>query len=306
MRPDEFKPGSTTSFSKFRFLDVDPPSPLYIQRDDHLFLTMRSSIAGAAVQITGGILLAPFPRGGQPDQAVAQQDVAAPASSQIIEPISATLTNVAAYSATTATLALTEGYLLRLGVQGSNTTQRGRTFVTAEIFRNPASGGFVAQLLFADYVANGQFVTWPNGRVLTPIEGPGWKHSLQVANPGAGVDWALTMNANQRERIESLNAVYTASAVVANRQVQFIVDDGANVMGVFNASANIVASATVNVTGTTGSFQAGVITTDVQITLPSPLILEPGWRLRALTVGKDAGDTWTAIWLNVEEWLEII
>ena len=304
MRPEEFAPGSIPNLVSFGFDRVSPPSTLYVQRDDNIRMFAATNIPGGdSVIILLRFLRVPEPRGGQPSEGGVGRTVGTVYAGGII---AAELEIITVVSGVTFTLdkSYAEGYLLSVGARSSNTSQRGRTFISGMLNRLQPGANPVAIPLFSDYVTNTNPAGWPGGRILNSTEGPGFKHSLQVANPGAGADWTFTAGTRQRLRVETLNAVFTAAVAVSNRQVQLILDDGANVLAVFPAAVNIVASTTANVTATSGSVATSIITTDVTIPIPQPLIMEPGWRLRVSTVGIQPADQWSAIWLNVEEWIE--
>lgn len=304
MRPDEFIAGSVANVTTFNFDRIAPPSPLYLQRDDIVELEAATSSTPVTVHFTLRFLRVPEPTGGQPSEGGVGRSPGAIFEHGVVETITKDLILPANSLTRGFALQLAEGYLLGVGATVTPNVLRGQVFAAAFLIRGSSTQFSSTSPLFADYATANYPVGWPNGRTLNFIEGPGWKHSLQVTNPLAGVDWTLTLGPNQRLRIESLNAVFTAAVAIANRQVQLIVDDGVNVVGVFPAASNIVASTISNVTVTAGSVNTPIITTDVLIPIPQPLILQPGWRLRTTTAGIQAADTWTAIWLNLEEWLE--
>jgi len=160
------------------------------------------------------------------------------------------------------------------------------------------------QLLLGDYTDQFSDIGWPGGPQHHYLEGPGYKHSIQQANPGAGADFVFATAARQRVRVESFTAQFAASAAAANRNIEVIVDDGANVVWRTSVPAVVTASQTVQVSGTGSNQPTGIVTTDFTVLIPPGLILPPSWRLRTATASIQAGDQWSAIWLNAEEWLE--
>ncbi len=96
-----------------------------------------------------------------------------------------------------------------------------------------------------------------------------------------------------------------ANAGVA-RAVELIVDDGVNVLLRVAANAtqpiNTTAQYTIGALGTPST----IVATDLSINIPTPLILEPGWRVRTNTVNINPADQWSAIWQNSEEWLDAL
>ncbi len=304
-----FKSASTPNVVTFGFEKIGPPSPLYVQLDDQLVVTIAHSILNAQFQVSYRFLLPGGPVPGQPDQAVesnaagVQQfrgwiDVAV----QIISAAEAPNDRVQR----SFKFDLPECYLLSVSIDGASGTTIlvGQAFVNAGITRRGPGLTRYAQL-FAGNVASGADLGWPGGPQRSAMEGPGWIHSLQVANPGAGADWTFTVPALARMRLDSFNAVFTAAVAVANRQVQLTVDDGSNTMWTDDLSANITAGQTINVAVTQTNVPTGVVTTTLHMVIPPGLILAPGWRLRAVTGAIQAADQWSAIWLNLEEWISM-
>lgn len=304
--PDpSFQSGSTPAIVTFDLQGISPPSALYVQRDDVLLLQAASSIVGEAVTFNGRLLLAPLPRGGQPDVpgvGVSPLDLL---NSNIIEVFGETIPLPNQRTPVSVLRGLAEGYLLSLTAIAApgGATFRGQTFAKASIVRAGQQFTSIRQVLFSDYAIGTNPIGWPGGRALAPEEGPGFRISRQQANPAAGSDWTFACQANQRVGIISLSAVLTASATVANRQVELIVDDSVDVLWRTSATANVTASQVVAFSACPTNTSPGVITTDQTLVFPPGLILAPTWRIRTLTTGIQAGDQWSSIFLNLEEQL---
>ncbi len=305
-----FKSAAIPNVVTFGLDRVGPPSPLYIQRDDVLVVEFISS-TGDTLVINGRILLAPNPRGGQPDAPGSPDPSQTAQSSNLIIPINGALAFTSGPFRTQKTLAipLTEGYLLSLGFVGSNTAQRGISFVRAWLNRGPLniSTPNTVTMLLADYVSNTAPVGWPAGRILFPTEGPGNLYKVSLANPAAGADFAFSVPLGARWRWVSLAAVLTASATVGNRIVHGVVQDvGGNT--VFNASQVTAQTAGQAITY---SFAPGLTSQNINdgaalVTLPGGLWLQGGAQIKSSTTGILAGDQWSAINAIVEEWLDAL
>lgn len=305
--PDpSFKQGSQYKTTTFSFTDIGPPSPLYVQRDEQLFFSGFSNQVGESITVTIRMLLVPVPIGGQPDRPTAESPQPLPVGSNVLQVATFTLNIPATRNGIGQAVQLTEGYLLAVTIFPTVARTRGQTFVNASLVRAGAGVNQILVVLFSDYVGFDFVEGWPNGRVIFPRESTGWVHSIQQANPAAGADFALTMATKQAVRIDSFSAILTASATVANRNVEVIVDDGANIVWRTSAAASITAGqvATLSATGT--NQPTGVVTTTLTVAIPPELLLAPGWRIRTATTGIQAGDQWSAIWFNVEEWLDFI
>lgn len=303
MRADEFSAVSTPNATSFGFDKISPPSSLYVQRDDVLVLYATSSVAGEQITFRARFLRVPEVQGGQPSDAAPGKRTGTIITAGIVETIEHVFAPAVAGLFQTATKVLGEGYLLSVSAISQTVNDRGRTFAGAQLDRSTPGNPVVSQQLFCDYCTHLTACGWPGGRIVQSSEGTGWKHSQVVTNPGAGADWTFGLAATQRMRIESLAALLTTSAAVANRNVELIVDDGANTVWAGQIASSIVASSTVTVVGAGGNTQAGPFASLLQIPLPTPLILERSWRIRAVTANIQAADQWSSIFLNVEEWL---
>lgn len=300
-----FKSGAIPTSATFKFADVAPPSALYVMPDDQLELVAMSSFVGETVIFRVRFLHVVLPIPGQPDTGTPQ---GLPVLSSVPPYIGIYEFQIPITAARTLTVLrpnLGEGFILSVFASSLGVFTRGQTFARAALFRGTAGGATTHNVvLVSEYVDSNYSVSGPGATIKHYLEGPGQLHSLQQANPAAGADWTLTALAHQRLRIESFSAVFTASATVANRNVELIVDDGANIYWRTSAATSITAGQVVTFNGTTTNAPAGVVTTDQSVVFPPTLALPPGHRLRVATTGIQAGDQWSAIWFGVEEWLD--
>ena len=304
--PDaSFNTGSFSSQVTFGFSNITPPSPLYIQRDDLLAVQVVSFIPGGVEGVTLNLrlLLPTGPRPGQPDspQPIATEEPGI--TNQTIQ----NTQFVVPLAVGTKLFNLSEGYLLSISAVAAFATQRGATFVRAWIQRGSSTFN-VAQAslpLFSDYITTVQPAGWPFGRLIHPQEGPGALVLGVVVNPGAGADWVYTQTAFTRARIIGTSATFTASAAVANRETQLVIDTGAPpdiVTGIPNQV--VVAGATVKVSGTTAPVSAAPNVPDVSVGLPAETIIGQGSRVRSNTINIQAADQWSNIRLFLEQWMD--
>ena len=304
--PDpDFKRASIPNLVDFGFHNIDPPSSLYIQRNDVLNVEVITNQPAETVRICSRLLLPVMPLPGQPDAGgpVFPTDPTQ-GGTNIVEGQSI-ITPTALRTAQFTNIPLMECYLLSVNAFSTVATTRGQTFVQVQLIRAGGGSG-AAQTLFADYVTLNKNLSYPGGRALNPIEAPGWSHSVQVANPAAGADWTLTVLAGQRFAPKSFNAFFTESAAVANRQVNVIIDDGVNAVWQDDVTANIVAGQAGAVSGAQVNAAVGVFPVELFVVMPPGIFLEPGWRLRTSTTGIQAGDQWSAIWFAMEEWFDLV
>lgn len=307
--PDpNFISASQPNVVSFGFKGIDPPSPLYLQRDDVLVLEVQGNVP-VTISINGRLLLAPAPRGGQPQppetagQAVVPLDVAA-----VIQPFQTAFRYTSVVGATQQIIVpMWEGYLLSVSVTDGGSSQRGVTFVRAFIARAPTTplAPFPVYPLFSDYTTQNHVIGWPGGRTVYSTEGPGQLAISTVGNPAAGADWTLTVPLNFRDRIQSFNAQLVTSATVANRIVR--VQNISGLGGIIWQSAAqqaIPASTTAQVSGSSTNVPSITDPTTVNLALPSPDFLRSGDKLAVSTVGLQAGDQWSNITVELEQWVD--
>lgn len=298
-----FKTAAIPNLVSFGLERVGPPSPLYVQRDDQLEIKYRANGATGPLIVRWRELLAPFPRGGQPDAPAAPDPTQTPFSSNIIEPTEQQITVIADRLTHVLQIPLTEGYLISLTVQGGNNTiPTVNLWVTVQIFRGTATANTDYRVLFAGYVYNNDILGWPEVAPRRSTDGVGQIRNVQVANPGAGVDWVFTVPTGARSRFITVNADLTVANSGAARPVEIIVDDGVNVLARMATNATAPINATAHVNFSNSGTPSTSITSDLYAQMPATLVLLPTMRVRSLTTNIVAGDSWTNIWFLVEEW----
>jgi hypothetical protein len=305
LKDGEFVPSAPPNITSFGFDRIDPPSTLYIQRDDILVLEAFTSVANESVTFTVRFLLPPSVRGGQPSDARPDKRTGVIQAGGIIEPQTFVIQPLQNQSSTQLRVNLGEGYLLSISAGAAQAVIRGQTFARAILLRGSGTITQPAYALFADYCALRHAIGWPSGRVVMPDEGQGATAIRSAGVFAAGVDWTFTSPSSVvRSKIISGSALLTASATAANRNVEIIVDDGANIVWRTSVGASITAGQAATVSLTTSNSPAGVVTLDQQAVIPPGLVLRPGWRLRSNTVNIQAGDQWSNIWVMEETLLE--
>lgn len=307
--PDpNFISASQANVVSFGFHGIDPPSPLYIQRDDVLVLEVQANLP-ITISINGRLLLAPAPRGGQPQpvategKSVVPLDVAA-----VIQPFQTAFRYTSVVGATQQLiLPLWEGYLLSVSVTDGGSSQRGVTFVRAFIARQPTTplAPFPVYPLFSDYTTQNHVIGWPGGRTVYPTEGPGQLAISTLGNPAAGADFLFTVPLNFRDRIQSFTATLTTSANVANRIIRSRTIAGTGQLTwQGQPSAAVVASSTVIVSAANGQYTGTTDPATVNLSLPSPCFLRSGDQFGVNTTGIQVGDQWSNIVVELEQWVD--
>jgi hypothetical protein len=300
-----FKSTSLPAITRFAWTDIQPPSPLYVLRDDVLLLQAipGQGVGNDTVNFNYRFLRVPEVQGGQPS------DLAQPGGGRgvvdygIIDTGVDILTTAANGVLVSKTRTLGEGFLLSLAASGSTAPQRGDMFARAVLLRGGGTFGNSAQLLFADYVTAFQAAGWPGGRALNSAEGPGALRALVVGAPGAGADWTMIVPTATRRKVVSFTATFTASATVANRNINVIVDNGAGALVVWQDDVPVAVTAgqVVSVNGTQTNTPTGIIATELFVVLPPGLSLPQAFRVRSSTAGIQVGDQWSAITMLIED-----
>jgi hypothetical protein len=294
---------NVTSFS---FHEVEPPSPLYVQRDDTMVILAAANptFGNANVTFALRMLLTPFAQGGQPGEPKNLERYIREGTIQTIQNV---LLASGGVGPQTDRIILTEGYLLSVAAYTQGVARRGAVFARAYLIRSPNGpvSGIPVLPLFADYIGIYSPIGWPGGRWLWPEEGAGTFVSATVANPGAGADWTFTAPGTTQVRIIGTSATLTTSAAVANRVPELIFDDGAAPPFAFGTpNQSVPASQTVKVGGTNAPMGAAANVADVMVSIPQGIILRPGSRISSNTINIQGADQWSNIRVYAEQLID--
>jgi len=203
------------------------------------------------------------------------------------------------------TYTLTTGRLIDVAVTPkSGSPYRGHCYVTLGLARRTAPTTEYYQDLAKGYVTAAGGLIWPGGPYLDSVEGPGLLRSVTGTDPAAGAELSEAVPTNARWRLHVLGAFFVTDVTVADRQIYFIISDGANQLFSVVASASQGAS----LSGFYQFAEYGYASTLVglQYICTSPLLgsLLQGWRIYTVTGNMQAGDNWGAPQMMVEEWIE--
>lgn len=282
LQDGEFVNASFSDVVSWLFKEIEPPSPVYITRDDQIAVSVFTSSAGESVTVNGRLLTI----------------------DNIIMPFKAVITPTSVGVASSKVITGVEGFLLSISVTPSQATQRGVTFIRAWINRGLFTSDNIYQLLISNYGTISQPATWPNGSIGYPREGAGELTSETITNPAAGAEFTWPNITSNDRNVFCINAQLVTSVVVANRNVQVLIKDASSrVVYQASASVSIPASTTASVTFTTGQIVTQVVTTNVIIPLPQPCMLPSGFRISTLTANIQAADQWSGIVGSEERWV---
>jgi len=273
-----------TQRPKIKFLKqgVQPPSTVYVTVNDGIWLSVASSDPGEVVTLFYRLLRAD---GDLVDGSVTSE----------LHP---------AYETHTRVIPMAEGFLLSVSVVAKNAVTRGVTFVRVFLGNANKVTDTARYTLMSDYVTTEASPAHPNGRQLSPVEGPGNIRVVTTANPGAGVEWNIAVPANARWKIRSGLASLTTSAAVGNRFV--LIDYFTGGSNPFQGYADKV-QAPSQATGyslipLTPYLSASPLS--AMVALAPELSILSGGSIQSRTFGLAVADAWTNIILYVEEWLD--
>lgn len=210
---------------------------------------------------------------------------------------------------TKATLDIPLGIGFPLNVQvfaSSGAPLIGQTFVQAQIIRGLGGATVALATLLQGYVTAVQATAWPGSPIRSSLETEGALRSVTGTTPAAGADINEVVPTGARWDMLYFLAQLSTSAAVANRRVQFTLDDGINGYGRVSSNTNIAA----NGLGRFCLAEGGPVIADATLNVfMLPLAvnhrLPPGAHIRSVTNLIDVADQWSTPQYLVREWLDI-
>ncbi len=275
---------SKPALALFKNERIDPPSRVYLTRNDRLFFAASANASSNPVTLRGRRLDVP--------------------TGQVL-PFEIVLTPTGGRVFSTTTVELAEGWLLSLAVQGTNGfAQSGAGYCVVAIVRPNSSGAQSYETLLMGYWNNSTPISWPEFPLRYSTDGPPALVTVVGTTPAAGAEIAETVPTGARWKLRALQVTFTTSAAVANRNPVFIFDDGVNVFCRTGTDVLITASQGrfLQLFHATNRSTAATVT-DLYIPIPAELSLANGYRIRTVTANIQAADQYSALVYNVEELL---
>lgn len=260
----------------------NPPTAAYVGKDDSLWVGSANPNPSSVITVNGRVLM--------PDGSIKLNQW--------------TLRFAASRSMTYQQLNLPEGFLLSIAAVSNQTPGGvGSCYIEVVLSRLPPAVFNAAQVLCQGYSNFNQPVTWPGGVNTTSVDCVGVSRTVAGTAPAAGVNISETVPLNTKWRLVTFRFTLSTSAVVKNRVVELVFDDGGGVFGASGVTFNQLASTTFTYNFAAGF--AGVTNngTPCYIQLPTPMALMPLFRIRTNTTNLDAGDQFSLPIYLVEEWL---
>jgi len=287
-QPSDYTPAAQSQVVSWQLKRLPPPSQLYVGVDDVLRVGAASSAVNEIVTVSYRLLRA---------------------ADGAVVPGQFTVGPLNNYALTTQDQAVAEGFLLSVSCRSAVATTRGQTF--ARLYLNPKAlgSGQPAQQLMADYVTTAMASGYPNGRVLSPTEGPGRVYAVQYSNPARGHDWGETDGLLARRRLISVKAFLTTSGTPGNRTPAFqVLDNLLNIVAEWTPAVTQAPSTGIRYTWSAAPIVEPTVGADIGAPLPPDFILPPGYSVQVTTAGLDTnagtGDAWGSIFAYYEEWLD--
>jgi hypothetical protein len=267
-----------------RFIEqgIQPPAPLYLDPDDQLLFTARTSISGLTVLVSGRLQ--------QPGgQVIAFQERLAPTNNRL------DVSSAARPG---------DGFLLSISVTVAGAAvPRGGCYVTLRVRR--ATGGTAMETapLWQGYVASDQPNGWPWFASEAPVSGRGIFRNISGTDPAAGAEVLEAVPSGATWRLHALSVTLVTSAVAANRVPNLLASRSGGNAILGPASAVVTASLTRVLRY--GEGLTGLSVANAHDVAPIALdeLLRSGEFITTGTTAIDAGDNYGAPLYTVEEWL---
>jgi hypothetical protein len=260
-------------------------APIYSAGGEALLVSVMNSAAGVTVKVTGRTLALGNDRPS---------------------PFEKTLIPATDRSVSTTIIPIPDGWFLSAqAIVSAGTPATGQTFVKLSLIHGTTSTSPELWTLAADYATAKQAVSYPGAGIVDPTDTAGALRSITGTIPGVGVDISEVVPTGARVELIAFAATLTASATVANRQVQLTIDDGANTYFRNSMNVNQTASQAPNYEWVQG-FGNPSISQIFALTsiVPFNNRLGSGHRIRTVTGALQAGDQWSAPQYLWREWIE--
>lgn len=180
-----------------------------------------------------------------------------------------------------------------------------QTYCRCEIVQGSATAQQPLATLIAGYLTPNSARAYPNDVVQRSVDGRGTWRSVAGTVPAPGADFSDTVPANRRWLLVGVAFQLVTDATAPVRTMILTIDDGANVLWETSQNGTIAATLTTKFRAGAGVPNFGPTANMFQIPLPETLLLPAGSRIRSVTTAKGAGDQFSAIFYNVEEWFDV-
>ena len=203
------------------------------------------------------------------------------------------------------TTQLAEGYILGLTlVPEPVNPARGRCFGQVALGRGATQDPRALELLMQNYIELWHYPSWPWDQIISSVEGPGYRHTVPIADPAAGQEIVITCPANLRWNVRALRFALVTSAAVASRTPRVNLKNSNQFSWVMGALSGQNAGITRFYNAAPAVPLSQAADTSFLVPMPPEVILLPGETISTNTPGLDAADQFTACTILVEEWID--
>lgn len=181
----------------------------------------------------------------------------------------------------------------------------GQTYAVISIGIGIGANFTETEVLAAGTITSAKRITWPGGSIVGPLDSAGAIRSISGTTPAAGAEISETVPTGASWELLALAFTLTTAVAVANRAVQLVIDDGANILFRNSMNVNEIASLVYNYQWVQG-FGNAVISQIFALTsiVPSIARLNAGFRIRTVTGAIQAADQFSLVQLWVRERIE--
>jgi hypothetical protein len=282
---EEFSVQSQTALVRFLREGVQPPSVVYMGIDDQIQIFVSEALTPKTLNVQGRWLRA---------------------ADGLIVPFQQAVAPTVAGGTALFTFRLGEGFLLSLTITNpSANISESSDFALAALSRTGGLFGQAGQTLCAGHVGANKGTSFPLGGIVRPLDGPGYIRSITGTTPALGADISETVPSGARWELLAFQGALTASAVVANRQPWFVIDDGVNLLKRSLSTQATVASTTSTYYADNPGIAPQASTQSALWSTILPIMLAPGFRIRTITSAIDVGDQWTSPKYLVRQWTDL-
>jgi len=294
----------TPAFLDFVHQGLRPDIPFWVTPDDSVVIGVRNSASGVRLTAAARVWSPSTPQGLDSETPWPPVSPIAFAFPEAFAGSAVPITPPTDRSLQLTSLSLAQGYLVGVTVVATGgAPKRGQCLVTISLRRGAAGAATTFQTLAQDYVTSTLGPSWPPGRLIAGIEGPGVIRVIAVATPAVGQNWTQTVPTGARWIIRLIQSVFTSTAP-NNQQPNLQIADATGLNLQIQSPVKVVGAGTTVFEWFAGGPSLVAQNNVDQLSLPNPLILVPGAYVRVSTAGILAGDAWTGIQLWVEELIE--
>lgn len=267
----------------FKLDGVDPPSTVYVARDDLFRVTVTERTTTFDVHVLFRLLL---PNG----EIIPNAFIVRPTT-----PLVPFALNIN----------LAEGFLLSVGVSCTpGSPAQGDVFCQVELQRFLGGQTLQGLMLIAGYISGSQDLAWPSTPPVNSFQGLGNIRQVQGTDPAAGAEITEVVPTGALWRLLSVSFQLVTDATPATRTVRLQLGTAIVTVALIPATSNQTASLTVRYTFGDGleHFTSG---TDTCAPSVRGILLPAGSQFATSTLNLQAGDNFGAPHYEVEEWLTV-